>query len=234
MKNEKVFPETLLELMVSELKHSKKFEYISGIQPFQMRYADISYFVYVKNLSSAYFKDRPDTTRAQLPIKEEFEEIKNSPYRFVFLGYDSCNDVLVCWNYNVAKSRLNEKKSVSFYSRKEFQERVSDGEFVRLKLKNGDEPILFKRTSIIDFFEKIDEFFANDYLEGNTSTLNNPSTIDGKILKIEDEDLLERLRPLVKVSSPHTLEAIRIAEQYYKGKYPKMRMRDWLSLVKKI
>lgn len=123
---------------------------------------------------------------------------------------------------------------MSFYSRKEFQERVSDGEFVRLKLKNGDEPILFKRTSIIDFFEKIDEFFANDYLEGNTSTLNNPSTIDGKILKIEDEDLLERLRPLVKVSSPHTLEAIRIAEQYYKGKYPKMRMRDWLSLVKKI
>ena len=29
----------------------------------------------VKNLSSAYFKTRPDTTRAQLPVKEDFDEI---------------------------------------------------------------------------------------------------------------------------------------------------------------
>lgn len=57
-----------------------------------------------KNLSSAYFKDRPDTTRAQLPIKDEFSEIKESAYPFIFLGYDRINDVLVCWNFHIAKN----------------------------------------------------------------------------------------------------------------------------------
>lgn len=234
MRNGKIFPETLLELILKELNRSDKFEYICGIQPFQMKYGDTHYYIYVKNLSSAYFKDRPDTTRAQLPIKEEFDEIKNSLSRFIFLGYDYSNDVLVCWNYNVVKARLNEKKSVSFYSRKAFQEKVSDGEFLRLKLKNGDEPILFKRTSLIEFFEKIEEFFIDVSSDENTKASNILSTQDGKILKIEDEELLEKLRPLLKLSSPHTLEAISVAEQHYKGKYPKMKMRDWLALIKRI
>ena len=36
--------------------------------------------------ASAYFKTRPDTTRAQLPVKEDFDEIKHSIIPFVFLG----------------------------------------------------------------------------------------------------------------------------------------------------
>ena len=152
MKTEKVFPETLLQLMLDVLNKSPNFKYINGIQPFMMSFAGKKYYVYVKNLSSAYFKERPDTTRAQLPIKPEFDEIKQSEIPFIFLGYDQINDVIVCWNYHVVKERLNEKKSVSFYSRSFFQEEVISGEFLRKKLKNGDEPILFKRKDLALFF----------------------------------------------------------------------------------
>ncbi len=112
-----------------------------------------------KNLSSAYFKERPDTTRAQLPIREEFDEIKKSDIPFIFLGYDQQNDVLVCWNFHNVKVRLNEKRSVSFYSRQFLQDEVSSGTFLRKKLKNGDEPILFKRRDLVEFFSQIETFF---------------------------------------------------------------------------
>lgn len=157
---EKIKPETLLDLMREVLDQADDFSYITGSQPFFMSFHDQKYYVYVKNISSAYFSDRDKTTRAQLPIKPEFDSIKSSPYPFIFLGYDNLNDVFVCWNYYVAKERLNVGKSVSFYSRTFFQSEVNEGEFIRRKLKNGDFPVLFKRSYLIEFFNKIDTFFS--------------------------------------------------------------------------
>lgn len=163
----KIKPETLLALMREVLDQSTEFRYIVGLQPFFMSFQDKEYYIYVKNISSAYFSDRDKTTRAQLPIKPEFDSIKSSPNPFIFLGYDGLHDVFVCWNYHVAKERLNVGKSVSFYSRIFFQSEVQEGSFVRRKLKNGDIPVLFKRSSLIDFFKNIDTFFAPVILQKN-------------------------------------------------------------------
>ena len=95
MRTEKVLPETLLQLMLNVLETAPDFIYKKGIQPFLMEIGGKDYYVYVKNLSSAYFKTRPDTTRAQLPVKEDFDEIKHSIIPFVFLGYDRINDCLL-------------------------------------------------------------------------------------------------------------------------------------------
>lgn len=226
MKADRIFPETLQQLILDAFQKTPSFKYQSGIQPFLMTYNNKLYYVYVKNLSSAYFRERPDTTRAQLPIKNEFEEIKKSPYPFVFLGYDQNNDVLVCWNYYVVKQRLNAAKSVSFYSRKFFQEEVVEGELLQKRLKNGDEPVLFKRKDITLFFDKIETIFSN-------STDGIISTQDEKITVITDEELIAKLKPLLDTETPHTLEAIKVAEQYYQGKYPKMKLKDWAALIKR-
>jgi len=159
---EKIKPQTLLALVREVLDQSKDFEYISGIQPFFMSFNKQKCYVYVKNISSAYFSDRDKTTRAQLPIKPVFDSIKTSPYLFIFLGYDGINDVLVCWNFHLAKERLNIGKSVSFYSRTFFQSEVKTGEFIRRELKNGDFPVLFKRSELIEFFQKLDTFFSTE------------------------------------------------------------------------
>lgn len=225
MRADRIFPETLQQLILDAFQKTPEFKYQSGVQPFLMTYNNKQYYVYVKNLSSAYFRERPDTTRAQLPIKDEFEEIKESPYPFVFLGYDQNNDVLVCWNYHVVKQRLNAAKSVSFYSRKFFQEAVIEGELLQKRLKNGDEPVLFKRKDIALFFDKIETIFNN-----STDDIN--STEDEKITFITDEELIAKLKPLLDTETPHTLEAIKVAEQYYQGKYHKMKLKDWAALIK--
>lgn len=227
MRADRIFPETLQQLILDVFQKTTKFKYQSGVQPFLMTYNNKPYYVYVKNLSSAYFRERPDTTRAQLPIKDEFEVIKKSPYPFVFLGYDQNNDVLVCWNYHVVKQRLNAAKSVSFYSRKFFQEEVVEGDLLQKRLKNGDEPVLFKRKDIVLFFDKIETIF-------NNSTDGIISTKDEKITVITDEELKAKLKPLLDSETPHTLEAIKMAEQYYQGKYPKMKLKDWATLVRQL
>lgn len=227
MRTDRIFPETLQQLILDAFQKTPEFQYQSGVQPFFMTYKNKPYYVYVKNLSSAYFRERPDTTRAQLPIKDEFEEIKGSSYPFVFLGYDQNNDVLVCWNYHVVKQRLNAAKSVSFYSRKFFQEAVVEGELLQKKLKNGDEPVLFKRKDIALFFDKIETIFSN-------TTDGIVSTEDEKITVITDEELKSKLKPLLDTETPHTLEAIKVAEHYYQGKYPKMKLKDWASLIRHI
>lgn len=229
MKTEKILPETLLQLMLNVFEAAPDFVYKNGIQPFLMEIGGREFYIYVKNLSSAYFKTRPDTTRAQLPVREDFEEIKLSAIPFVFLGYDSVNDVIVCWNYHTAKQRLNERKSVSFYSRSYFQEEVVSGEFLRKELKNGDTPVLFKRKDIITFFRSIDSFFGKPTGSEDVKDI----IVDGKINNITDKTLLQKLKPLLNTDTPHTLEAIKVTQQYY-GDLPQMKFRDWANLVKNV
>lgn len=240
MKPEAIQPETLRDLMLKVLSQHPSFYYIDGVQPFSIIFDEQKYYVYIKNLSSAYFKDRPDTTRAQLPIREEFEQIKQSDLPFIFLGYDSNNDVLVCWNFHIVKTRLNEKKSVSFYSRQYFQDEVVTDEFLRKELKNADKPVLFKRKNLVEFFQKIDTFFPINNSdcrveEDNEATeiiTDNPFVENGKILKIIEQDLINKLKPMI--ATGRQFEAAKQAEAFYNNKYPKMTLKDWFNLLKKI
>jgi hypothetical protein len=247
MKIEKIYPETLKRLLVEILETSPKFSYIDGIQPFLMLFDDKEYYVYVKNLSSAYFTNSPKITRAQLPKRDEFEEIKKSSNPFIFLGYDPDNDVLVCWDFHIAKARLNEKENVSFYSRQFFQDEVSLGVFLHKRLKNNDELVLFKRKDLIDFFNRLETFFpAVEFSDEIRTTQFNPSKLqnedeigdeklivsNGKLLKITDNTLIDQLKPLIETK--HTFEALKLVENFYKERFPLMTLRDWSALVKNI
>ena len=44
---------------------------------------------------------------------------------------------------------------------------------------------------------------------------------------------LKKLRPLLDTETPHTLEAIKITQQYY-GNLPEMKFRDWANLIKTV
>lgn len=66
---EKIKPQTLLALVREVLDQSNDFKYISGIQPFFMSFNKQKCYVYVKNISSAYFSDRDKTTRGSITNK---------------------------------------------------------------------------------------------------------------------------------------------------------------------
>lgn len=230
---ERITPEKLKSLFLEIMQSDKQFTFLNGVQPFLMTFASRPYYVYIKHLSSAYFKDRPDTTRAQLPIRPDFDEIKNSSIPFVFLGYDITNDVYVCWNYHIAKARLNEKESVSFYSRESFQKEVKQGTLLRKRLKNDDIPVFFKREDLIYFFENIENLFENDDVLGLFKmSETNTYERDGKLYKITEPDLLDKIHTLVNEKSNNILEAITIAKEYYGNKYPNMKYSDWSNLIK--
>ena len=233
MKTEKICAEKLLDLFLEKMKNCADFEFLGGIQPFGIRFSNKVYYVYIKNISSAYFTNRPDVTRAQLPKREEFDSIKNSEIPFIFLGYDSENDIYVCWNFHIAKNRLNEKDSVSFYSRYSIQNSVKEESFYRKRLSNGDNLVLFKREMIEKFFKNIDSFFDdadNKLKENNTIDYRD----DKKISEIKDENLLEKLKPLLTGDVIHSLEAIKLVQEFYGSKYPDMTYKDWSEMVRNI
>lgn len=232
---EKIKPETLLALMREVIDKSTDFSYISGNQPFFMSFRNQKYYVYVKNVSSAYFSDRDKTTRAQLPIKPAFDSIKSSPYPFIFLGYDGLNDVFICWNYHIAKERLNVGKSVSFYSRTFFQSEVKEGEFIRRKLKNGDVPVLFKRSNLIEFFKKIDTFFPIE----NTPKFNYALNIGNHDYEVEFKEYLKFNRKLSDKSIKNYANALkgRISEGLKKHFIPSLEtiyLIDNLSILEEL
>ena len=234
--NGKIAGEKLLSLFTHEMDKNGKFSFISGVQPFKILFNSKNFFVYIKNISSAYFKNRPDVNRAQLPHREEFDFIKQSALPFIFLGYDNENDVYVCWDFYIAKRRLNIQDNVSFYSRQSWQNQVEKNSFLKKELTNGDKLVLFKRTDISTFFENIDTFFFPEKDEADALKADSPSKIssDDKLYKITDRELLNKLQPLMSGETLHTLEAIQLAQNFYQDEYPNMTYRDWSNLVKNI
>ena len=234
--NGKITGERLLSLFTHEMNKNEKFSFISGVRPFKIRFDSKEFFVYIKNISSAYFKSRPDANRAQLPHREEFDFIKQSDIPFIFLGYDDENDVYVCWDYFIVKERLNAQTNVSFYSRQSWQNQVEKNSFLKKELTNGDKLVLFKRTDIISFFENIDTFFifeGNDTDEFKADSSSQSSSTD-KLYKITDRELLNRLKPLMSGETLHTLEAIQLAQNFYQDEYSNMSYKDWSILVKSL
>ena len=124
------------------------------------------------------------------------------------------------------------ERACRVYSRTFFQEEVSPGELLRKRLKNDDEPVFFKRKDLLMFFENIDSFFENSSPKAQVIT-HTPSIENGKITTISDVKLLEKLRPLLAIDTPHTLEAIKVVQAHY-GDSPEMKFRDWANLVKAV
>lgn len=235
----KINPNTLKDLFLAVMTNVSDFEYVCGEQPFLVKYKGQRYYIYMIKLTSAYFKSRPDTTRAQLNRRACFDKIKNSPDPFIFLGYDGENDVLVCWNNKIAKARLNEKNTVSFYSRKIYQDQIILGEPRQFKLKNGDQPYFFKRKNLPLFMDKVDTLFQENVEIPQASEQQEAKLkFDLKVnaeTHLHDIELLSQLRPMLIGPAKRTLEAIQTMMKYLKERYDvHISMRDCMDVLKSL
>lgn len=160
---EKVEREVLRKLLDDALSVSVTFKHLEGINPCRISFDGAEYFVYIKNLSPAQLSNNnPDIWRIQLPIRDIFEEIKESPLPFILLGYDAENDIYTTWNPHWAKQRLNVAKSVSFYSRLSVQENARiETQFQRQELNNDGEVLAFPREKIPYFLVNMGQFFPD-------------------------------------------------------------------------
>lgn len=153
---------SLQQIFIESLEDCRAFKIIDGLNPFHILLNGKELYIYIKNLSPAYFSN-PDVWRVQLPKKEEFEAIKNGGIDFVLLGYDSDNDVYTTWNPKWAKQRLNNGESVSFYSRLSIQKEAASTQTIkRLSLNNEGEVIAFPREHIEFLLSNLRTFFQDE------------------------------------------------------------------------
>jgi len=210
------------------------FSYEDG-NPFLIKIGANRFFVFLKNISPAYFKNSPDVTRVQLPYSPHFTKIIKANIPFVILGYDVDNDTVVSWNPKKLKERLNAKSSVSLYSRNSLQEKMKVGEFKAGYLTNGEKIILFNRETLPAFFERLSKLFGSGELNFTDAEEDEtPSRVEedystDKLFEIRDKSLIAEIKPLLKKNK--VLEAVEICSKHYGNKYKSMNFKDWFKVV---
>lgn len=229
----KLFAKDLKIKFIETLNELDEFSYEEG-NPFLIKIGSDKYFIFLKNLSPAYFKNSPDVIRVQLPYSEHFSKKIKADILFIILGYDADTDSVVSWNPRKIKERLNAKSNVSLYSRYSLQKQVIEDEFKFGYLTNGEKIVLFKRKNLINFFDSIYDLF--DIIQTNqtiitTEILNETSEelYINKLFEITDNTLLQQLEPFLQKNQ--VLHAVEITSNYYSDKYKDMTFRDWYKLV---
>lgn len=222
----KLFAKDLKIKFIETLNELDEFSYEEG-NPFLIKIGTEKYFVFLKNLSPAYFKNSPDVTRVQLPYSDHFSKIFKADIPFIILGYDVDTDTVVAWNPIKVKERLNAKSNVSLYSRSSLQENVKDGEFRFGYLSNGERIIVFKRENLTNFFDVVFELFEEN-AEPKTTEPKQTTTLT----EITDKELLQIIKPLLKKNK--VLQAVEETSKYYENKHNDMTFRNWHKLISEL
>ena len=150
-----------LQLRFLQAIKGANYRYFEGLNPFRILLNGVEYWIYIKNLTSAHFTNS-DVWRAQLPLREDFDPIKQSDIDFILLGYDGDNDVYATWNPIWVKQRLNSTDNVSLYSRYSLQKEARNRRNIKkMDLGNDGEVIVFPRELTLQFFENINSYFLN-------------------------------------------------------------------------
>ena len=96
---DKIDREELKTKLEEVLGKEPSYQRIDGLNPLHVMLDGREFYIYIKNLSPAQLtNDNENIWRVQLPIRDLFDTVKNSPATFVLLGYDAQNDVYATWN----------------------------------------------------------------------------------------------------------------------------------------
>ena len=232
--NFKISATELKNNFIDAFKNEKTFSCGQG-NPFLIKYKGKEFYVFLKNISPAYYPKYPDITRIQLPYSSHFKKIAKSNIPFVILGFDAEHGTFTGWDPSKIKSRLNNKSNVSLFSRGSFQEKLRLNDFKTHHISNGDKVILFSIDSIPIYLKSLESLFVVNKVK-ESQIANNQFTIDfvnskEKLEVIDDKIVLKKLNMLTK--NDKILEAVNFCATHYQDDYPKMELKDWFDLIEK-
>ena len=189
------------------------------------------FYLYIKSLTYAGKPYPINTTRAQLPKREEFENIKPTDAIFIFLGYDEENKVFACWDPIKTKKRLNEKKYVSFFSRLNLQKSVNPGQIISASLQNDFKYVLFKLNDIAKFLLNINDYFPN--LIPLADVAVSSESVLGVLEKVEDDSSVKLLIDESLSNNPDISPLLLISNcmNEFGEYYSKMTLKDWYMVI---
>lgn len=232
----------LLEKFIDTIGNYDGFKVIRQDTVCQFMFDGNCYYAFLKCISHEGNPYPLEHQRAQLPQREEFNEIKESLEPFLFLGYDVDNDVFVCWEPHKVKPRLNNKSYVSFYSRLSAQQSVTEGKIKSEILTNGDKFVLFKRTDLIPFLQMIDTHFPElrhkeDVLfvtrdeEPTKEVIYKGIDLQGRILNASEDESVRLLIDSLSEDKP-SLNIVSECMNQFGHYYNKMQFSDWGKIVR--
>lgn len=226
-----------IQLMLANLFKNQKFQFLELGNPFLIQLDNVKYYLYIKNITSAYFKNRPDITRIQLGYSAKLNKICKSNIPFVLLGLDLTNGVFACWDPTKIKRRINAKANISLYSKTSVQKSIKGSKILAHELANGDKVVLFKTKTIAQFLGNIADYFPGVNIYNSKIALK--SFKDPLVMYSEDDlftqidnSLKKKLRSLIEENK--FLEAVAICIEHHGEKYKDFSFSQWCDFVKKL
>jgi hypothetical protein len=231
----KKIPALELRRIFLEAFNRECHEVIAEGNPFLFKAFDQQFYVFLKNISPAYYTKYPDIARIQLPFSHHFKVISKSNFPFIILGYNALYNTFTAWNPNDIKERLNQKTNVSLFTRDSFQENIRLNTFREKFISNGDKVILFDSRTLPMFFNNYKTLFSISidkrklkYINANKSKSNTEVT-RGELTKIEDQIILKDL--IQYQAKSDMIGAVLMCSEKYALKYPDMTISKWTKLV---
>jgi hypothetical protein len=225
----------LKDVFISSFSKEQEFKYEEG-NPFLIYYERKHYYVFLKNISPAYYPKYPDITRVQLPFSPHFKKISKSSIPFVILGYDTEHKTFSAWDPRLIKSRLNAKSNVSLFSRDSFQEKLRLNVFKDHNISNGDKVVVFSYKSLPTYFRNYISLFENSLELVNVKFVKKimgdkkaKTKVNGTISKINDISILKEVNQF-KLKND-LIGAVIYFTENYSYQYPGMTLAKWTDLI---
>ena len=218
--------------LIGNLIHSNKdIKVISVGVVMHLDVMGSDFYIYSKCVTYAGKPYPLNTTRAQLPKRDEFETIKTGNNIFLFLGFDVENNVFVCWDPRITKERLNKKSYVSFFSRLNLQQSVEKGSITTATLQNNFKYVLFKQEDLCYFLLNVHRYFAG--VEISTPIISINEKVQGYLSSVEDDVSVKLfIDEMCEIDeSASILSVVSGCFNEFGEFYHEMKLKDWYSIV---
>lgn len=115
------------------------FRVNSSGNPLEVSTTEVRLALYIRKITSAYFKTRPDVSRVQLHDSHSIKSLEEKEIRVLVVGYCPKSEVVIIWPPEAISARFNKRNNVSLYSRFSFQIEASKSTKIKsFELSNGD------------------------------------------------------------------------------------------------
>jgi hypothetical protein len=222
---------------IDSFKNEKSFNCDDG-NPFLITFERKEYYVFLKNISPAYYMKYPDITRIQLPYSPHFSKISKSIIPFIILGFNAEYGTFTGWDPSKIKSRLNNKSNVSLFSRDSFQEKLRLDDFKEHQISNGDEVILFSIRSTPIYFKSVKSLFKNNQTEQNINKVKKNKgkiEINSQSEKVEEHiqipEVLKEINSFKKKND--LIGAVLFCHAKFQKDMPDFEIEDWTQILSK-
>lgn len=129
----------IVSLIKDHLVKDGLYRVNSSDNPLEISTTEVRLALYIRKITSAYFKTRPDVSRVQLHDSHSLKSLEDKKVYVLVVGYCPKSEAVIIWPPEAITSRFNKRNNVSLYSRFSFQIEASMSTKIKsFKLSNGD------------------------------------------------------------------------------------------------